>query len=412
MGFYFPVISLSGVENQEYIYPSLDELGLKSTNNEEFWELVQKSFYQHPGFLNLENGWLSPMPLQVLEDFIRKERMINEQPSFYMRRLQDNDTDRVRKELAAFAQLDDEEVALVRNTTEGLNIVINGLPLKKGDEAILTNQDYGSMIEAFEMRAKREGIVIKTIQIPLQPANDEEIVDAFERAITPKTKVMLVTHMINTTGQILPVRKICDMAHSKGVEVIVDGAHAFAHIDFKITDLNCDYFSASLHKWLCTPPGSGILWMRKDKIEKVWPVFGDTTYPATDIRKFEHYGTHHRAFRLAISTSINFHNLVGSKRKEERLRYLKNYWVNAIKGIKGVSFNTPVEDSRTCGIANFALKGYTPSQLAARLYDDYKIFTVGIESEAVNGVRVTPHLYTKEADLDKLAEALNKLAAG
>jgi len=205
------------------------------------------------------------------------------------------------------------------------------------------------------------------------------------------------------------VRKICDMAHSKGVEVIVDGAHTFAHIDFDIKDLGGDYYAASLHKWLCTPPGNGLLWMKKEKIEKIWPLFGDTTYPATDIRKLEHYGTHHRAFRLAIPAAIKFHNLIGTQRKEERLRHLKNYWVNGIKDISGVSFNTPMEGSRTCGIANFALRGYKPVELAEKLYKDYKIYTVGIESEAVNGVRVTPHIYTTQQDLDKLVAAVKEL---
>lgn len=394
------------------VFPGFDELEKLSPTEDDFWAAIQQSWQQNPAFINLENGYFSPQPLQVLHDFLQKERMINEQPSFYMRRLEMDDTTMVRKELATFAHVPEDEIALIRNTTEGLDIIIHGLPMNRGDEIIMAHQDYGSMLEALAMKAQREGTVNKFVSLPLHPANDEEIVAVYEKAITPKTKAMLVTHMINTTGQLLPVRKICDMAHTHGVEVLVDGAHTFAHIDFKIKDLNCDYYAASLHKWLCCPPGCGILWMKKEKVEKIWPLFGDTTYPATDMRKFEHYGTFHRAFRLAIPTAIKFHNTIGSKRKEFRLRQLKNYWVNGIKDIKGITFNTPIDDHRTGGIANFALKGYTPTQLADKLYNDYKIYTVAIESKEVNGVRVTPHLYTTFAQLDAFIKAVKEMAGG
>jgi len=411
MGFVFPT-TLFGLDNFDFEIPyTLTELEHFATSNDKkFWESVQMSYVQSKKFINLENGYFSPQPLPVLSAFIEYSKMINASPSYYMRTQQFDDKEKVRQALAHFANVDAEELALTRNTTESLNIIIQGLPLKKGDEAIVTHQDYGSMIEAFGQRANRDGIVIKTIALPLHPKTDEEIVHAYQAAITPKTKVLLVTHLINTTGQLLPVKKICAMAHASGIEVMVDGAHTFAHIDFKISDLDCDYYAASLHKWLCAPLGAGMLWVKKEKIEKLWSLFGDIHQKRTDIRKFEHQGTHPCAVQLCIPEAIKFHNTIGSKRKQDRLLYLKNYWVQKVKDLKGVSFNTPVEDKRTAAIANITIKGIKPSLLAEKLYKEHTIFTVAIEKEPVFGVRVTPHLYTTEKHLDKLVEAITKIS--
>lgn len=410
MGFIYPT-TLLGLENFKGDAPySIAELEQLAHDDDKFWQGIQMSFVQNKSFINLENGYFSPQPLPVLNAFIEYSRMINASPSYYMRTQQFEDKEKVRQTLADFAEVDKEELALTRNTTESLNIVIQGLPMQKGDEAIITHQDYGSMVEAFKHRASKDGIVVKTISLPLHPKNDEEIVEAYRKAITPKTKILLVTHLINTTGQLLPVKKICDMANSKGVEVMVDGAHTFAHIDFKIKDLNCDYYAASLHKWLCAPLGAGMLWVKKEKIEKLYPLFGDVNQPKDNIRKLEHIGTHPCAVQLSITNAISFHNTMGGKRKRERLLYLKNYWVNKVKDLDRVSFNTPAEDNRTAAIANIAIEGLSPSQLAKKLYDDYKIFTVAIESEAVNGVRVTPHLYTTEEQLDKMVTAITQIS--
>lgn len=411
MGLLAPASSFEWMNYTHQTGPTFDELeSIKAANEDEFWKAIQQSFAQSDEFINLENGYFSPTPLPVLNAFVENNRMVNANSSFYMRRRKDDDRERVRKELAEFAGVNADEVALMRSTTDGLNVLIHGLPLKAGDEMVLSNQDYDSMMEAFKQRAQREGIVLKTIDLPLQPANDEEVVNVYEKAITPKTRLLLVTHMIHLTGHLLPVKKVCEMAHAKGVEVMVDGAHAFAHIDFKIPDLDCDYYAASLHKWLCNPLGAGILWVKKEHIEKVWPLFGETSRPKTDIRKFERFGTQNTAIQLSLSAAIKFHTIIGSNRKMARLRWLKNYWVEQLSKVDGVSFNTPLQNERTGAIANFALRGFTPVQLSNALYDSYKIFTVGIETPAVNGVRVTPHLYTTQQHLDALISAVKELA--
>lgn len=377
---------------------------------EPFWLQIQQAFRQSPHFINLENGYFSPQPLEVMQAQMENIRMINEIPSFYMRKRQAEEKQGVKRQLAQLAGCGPEEIVITRNTTESLDTIIAGLDFEAGDEAILCDQDYGSMQEAFQQRVKRHGLVLKWVDVPLHPKSDSEIVERYEKAITPKTKVMLVTQLINISGQILPVRKICDMAHTHGVEVIVDGAHAFAQLNFKIPDLNCDYFGASLHKWLCCPLGAGIMYVKKDKIAKVWPLFGDVAFAADDIRKFEHIGTHPVATHLTISSAIRFHQLVGPERKQARLHYLKEYWTTAVKDLDRVILNTPLSPDRSSAIANIAVEGMTPSELSAYFYDKHRIFTVAINRKSVKGVRVTPHLYTRMSDLDAFTDAIREVA--
>lgn len=383
-----------------------------AARDEEFWYQIQRAYRQSPHFINLENGYFSPQPLEVMEAQVDNIEMINEIPSFYMRRRQHEEKEGVKRQLADFAGCSPEEIVITRNTTESLDTVIAGIDFKEGDEAVMCDQDYGSMLEAFDQQSRRLGLVNKIIDLPLHPRSDSEIVERYEKAITPRTKVMLVTQLINITGQVLPVQKICDMAHGHGVEVIVDGAHAFAQLDFKIPDLHCDYYGASLHKWLCCPLGAGIMYIRRDKIAKVWPLFGDASYEVDDIRKFEHIGTHPVSTNLTIASALRFHQLIGSKRKEERLRYLKDYWTQKVKDLPRVQLNTPWEKERSSAIANLAVEGVTPSELADYLYEEHRIFTVAINREAVKGVRITPHIYTTLQELDTLVGAVETLVKG
>lgn len=287
--------------------------------------------------------------------------------------------------------------------------MIHGVDLAPGDEAVMCNQDYGSMLEQFRQQARRRGIRCVEIDIPLHPESDEEMVGTYARAITPRTKLLLLSHMVNITGQILPVRKIADMAHARGVGVIVDAAHSFAQIVFTVPDLDGDYLGASLHKWLCTPLGAGILHVKKEKIRSVWPLFGETSVPDDDIRKFERIGTHPAWTVLAISDAIRFHKMVGAERKEARLRYLQQYWTDRVRSIPNVYLNTPA-GNRACAIANVGIKGMTPAALAGALFDRFRIYTVAIDTGPVKGARVTPHLYTTTAELDALVEALGELS--
>jgi selenocysteine lyase/cysteine desulfurase len=316
----------------------------------------------------------------------------------------------LREKLASLCGCDKEEIAINRNATEGLNTVIFGLNLKAGDEVVLTKQDYPNMINAWKQREKRDGIKLVWLDLPLPMESEDEITAFYTKAFTNKTKVVMVTHLINWTGQIMPVRKIADVAHAKGIEVIADGAHTLAHFDFKIEDLGCDYFASSLHKWLSAPFGSGLLYIKKEKIKNVWALLSNNEPDGSDIRKFESLGTRSFASEMAIGSAVDFHDVMGNKRKEERLRFLKNYWVDQIKDLAKVSFNQPKTKHLSCAIGSVAIEGKKPEEISSELFSKHKIHTVAINWENIHGVRVTPNVYTSLKDLDKLASALKKMA--
>ena len=303
-----------------------------------------------------------------------------------------------------------EELIITRNTTESRDTVIAGLDWKAGDEAVMAAQDYGAMLDMFRLQARRYGIVNRIVSLPIDPQTDEEIVQLYASAITPKTRLLMVCHMVNITGQILPVRAIVDMAHQRGVDVMVDGAHAFAQLDYRIPDLGCDYYGASLHKWLGTPLGAGILYVRSAKIVGLWPVFADASMADTDIRKLNHTGTHPVHTDLAIANAIAFHDGIGIQRKEARLRYLQNYWTSRVRGIRHIVLNTPADPKRSCAIANVGIATMAPSALARTLLDRYRVWTVAIDTANVHGVRITPQVFTTLAELDSFVSALKALA--
>ena len=379
--------------------------------DDQFWNQIRTQYMLKPDYINLENGFYNFIPQPTLEKYIQHIRDINYQGSYYMRTVQRDNKKRMAAKLAAVAGCSPEELIITRNTTESLDLIIAGQDWKAGDEALMAIQDYGSMLDMFEQVSKRYGVVLHKVSIPNLPASDEEIVSLYEKAITPKTKLLMVPHMVNITGQILPVRKICDMAHSKGVEVMVDGAHAFAHIQYKISELDCDYYGTSLHKWMSVPLGAGFLFVKKEKIAKTWPLIGDGTKDLSDIRRLNHIGTHACATDLTIEDAIDFYNMIGAERKEKRLRYIQQYWTSRVKNVPKIIINTPTDDKRSCGIANVGIAGMTPADLAKRLMDEHKIFTVAIDTANVHGCRITPNVYTSLEELDAFVAALKKLAA-
>jgi len=266
------------------------------------------------------------------------------------------------------------------------------------------------MLEMFKQISHRYGVVNKIVSVPLHPKSDEEIVDLYASAITEKTRLLMVCHIINITGQILPIRKICDMAHQKGVLVMVDGAHAVAHFRFAIPDLDCDFYGSSLHKWLSAPLGAGMLWMKKENIGKVWPLLAESDLPKDNIARLNHTGTHPVHTDLAISDAIDYYRMIGPERKEERLRYLQQYWTDQVREVPGILVNTPADPARSCGIANVGIKGMKPGDLADILMKKYKIYTVAIDYAGVHGCRITPNIYTTPAELDVLITALKAIA--
>ena len=385
-----------------------DELPTNTANDEDFWNLINQAYTVSPNLINLNNGGVSPQPKVVQEAVEHFNRLSNQTPSYYMWRILDANKEPLRMKLAEVAGCSPEELAINRNTTEALDTVIFGLRLEKGDEVVLTKQDYPNMINAWKQRAHRDGVVLKWLDFDFPIESKAEIVEKFKNAFTEKTKLVHITHVINWNGQILPAKEIADEAKKKGIEVLVDGAHSFAHFDYKIPDLNCDYFGTSLHKWLCAPFGSGLLYVKKEKISKLYPLFAAPNPESDNIRKFENLGTRSIAIEQAIGEAVNFHQMIGSKRKEQRLHFLKKYWTDKALELPGVSFGTSLKPGFSCGIALLQIEGHEPQKISRFLFDKYKIHTVALNWENIHGVRITPNVYTRLIDLDRLHTALTK----
>jgi selenocysteine lyase/cysteine desulfurase len=378
---------------------------------EAFWLAIRGKYRLKPDYIDLESGYYSMQAQPVLEAFIARVREVNYEASYYLRTRQVPDKNAIRDQLAAMAGCSPAELCITRNTTESLDTVIAGYDWKPGDEAVMCEQDYGHMLAHFRLQARRHGMVNKVVSLPIDPRSDDEVVQVYAGAITPRTRLMMVPHIVNITGQILPVRKIVDMAHAHGVDVMVDGAHAFAHVEYKISDLACEYYGASLHKWLGSPLGTGILYVRRDKIPTLWPIYGDWRMTDdADIMKLNHTGTHPVHTDLAITSAIEFHNAIGARRKEARLRFLQRYWTDKVRGMPNVVLYTPSDAARSCAIANVGITGMDPLLLAKSLLEKDKIFTVGYDQAGVHGVRVTPHLFTQPKELDKLVTAIARYA--
>lgn len=382
----------------------------KAAEDELSWAAIRQAYTVSPNIINLNNGGVSPQPKVVQEAVDRYYHYSNEAPSYYMWRILDMGREPLREKLAALAGCSAEEIAVNRNATEALDTVIYGLNLTKGDEVVLTKQDYPNMIHAWKQREQRDGIKLVWLNLDMPTEDEDYVVNSFLKAVTPRTKVFHITHMINWNGQIMPVKRLCAEAATRNIFSLVDGAHTFAHMDFKIPDFGCDAFGTSLHKWLCAPFGTGTLYLRKARISEIWPIFSNDKPQGDDIRKFETLGTRSFAPEQAIGQAIDFHNAIGSTRKEERLRYLKNYWCNQVKDHPRVRLNISLKQEFSCALGNFAIEGIKPEEVANRLFNDYKIHTVAIEWENISGVRVTPHVYTLTSELDKLASAIKKIA--
>lgn len=379
-------------------------------SDEDFWYFIQQSFTVSPGIINLNNGGVSPAPRSVQEAMKRYYDLSNEAPSYYMWRILDQGREPLRRNMAKLAGCSAEEIAINRNSSEGLETVIFGLQLKAGDEVVAAKQDYPNMINAYKQREKREGIKMVWINLELPSEDENYLVQQYVKAFTARTKVVHITHIINWNGQILPVKKIAAEAHKRGIEVVVDGAHSFAHFDFKIPDLDCDYFAASLHKWLYAPIGSGMLYIKKDKIKTIYPLFAVDDPLKDDIRKFEALGTRPFFIEQAIGKALEFHEMIGSDRKEKRLHYLKNYWMEKVKHLPGVRLNTSMDPRWGCAIGNIGFEGRKPGELDAFLLDKYKVHTVAITWENITGVRITPNVYTTTQNLDVLVEGITAFA--
>ncbi|MES2073926.1 MAG: aminotransferase class V-fold PLP-dependent enzyme [Pseudomonadota bacterium] len=373
--------------------------------DEAYWATVRDQYEVSDQVINLENGYFGVQARPVFQAFQRYGAMVNQENSYFLRVKYPPLLAGVMRELARFAGVAEEELVITRNLVEAMNILIQGYPFTAGDEVLLNSQDYESVVDTLQMVSLRKGIRLVQLSLPLD-ASDDDIVSLYERAITPSTRVILLTHMIHRSGQIMPVAKIAAMARRHGVDVMVDAAHSFAQLQYQMPDLNSDFIAVNLHKWLGAPLGVGLLYIRRQRIAEIAPLYADTHCAAGDIQKLAHFGTLPPAPILAIRDAIAFHESIGSRNKEARLRYLKDYWVSRVRPMPQVQMLVPAAPERSCAIAAFRIAGMPSEQVVEHLLSKHRIFTVVRQIDGLSAVRVTPHLYTTTAQLDLLVAAI------
>ena len=390
-----------------------DVINIKNNyRGENYWNNIAGMYHQNVKFINLESGYFSPSPESVKDYWINYVNEINESPSYYMRNSQVDMREKVREKLANYSGIKTSELVLTRNTTESMNIIIQGIKLKRGDEILRTNLEYPNIIQALDMRERRFGTKVRIVDVPIHPKNQQEIVDKVIAAVNKKTKVILISHMVFLNGQVFPVKEVCAKAREMGLETIVDGAHSFSHVDMDISEIGCDYYASSLHKWLGAPLGNGLLYVREGNADRLWPLYGDTDYDDDNIMKLEHLGTRPCSDQNGIIPAVDFNLEIGKTEKSQRLKFLQMRWASELKDQKNIILNTPLGEGQSYGIANVGVKNLHPSELADKLFDDHNIFTVPIDDDrGIRGVRVSPNLYSTTEDIDKFIEAMLTIAA-
>ena len=386
-----------------------DRSAADTAADESYWREIQQAFTLDRTIINLNNGYTCPSPRVVHEALKRYLDISNQAPIHFMWNMLEPNVESVRRKLAAEAGCDAEELAITRNASEALQIAQLGIELQPGDEVLTTNQDYGRMLDTWEQRVRRDKIKLTKISFPVPTTNIAELKDRFERAITPKTKVIHFCHVTHLTGQLFPVRDIARMARSRGIQTVVDGAHAFAHFPFALRDLEVDYYGTSLHKWLLAPVGTGFLYVRRDNIERLWPLTPPPASKMKDIRKFEEIGTHPAANHNAIAEALAFHQAIGVERKAARLRYLTDRFTTRLEKHPRVKILSSRLPNQAWGLANVSMDGVDVSKAYDFLWTKYRIITAPIKHAEYQGLRVTPNVYTTLEELDTFSVAIEDL---
>lgn len=378
--------------------------------NEDFWFEVQQAFTEDRNYINLNNGTIQP-GLRIVQDAVRRHTEFSGNAAWHSMAILAKEIESCRKRLAFHLGCDSEELVICRGGTEAGQIPIMGLDLKRGDEVVITNQDYPRLLSAWKQRQKREGIVLKIVQLPSPPVPLDVFYRMVEEKLTPRTKLIHVCHLTHWTGQMAPVRHLAELAHARGIELLVDGAHGFMHIPFKLADLECDYYTASLHKWLMAPPGNGFVRIPRDRIPKIWPLTPPWTDEPNNIRRFEDVGTRTPANRVAIAEAITFNEGLGIERKSARIRYLKERWADRLKQYPNVRFYSSLDPAESCGIATFGIEGMDTAKLTEHLLDKYGIIVSPMKHPdgLIDGIRIVVNVSLSVREIDYFADVVEDI---
>lgn len=376
--------------------------------DEAFWGKVRALFPQGSQLVNLNHGGASPTPRPVLEAVERGLEAGNVAPAHTLWRVLEPRVEEVRKRLAAAAGCSPDELAVTRNASESLAICQLGIPLAAGDEAVTTEQDYPRTLVTWGQRARRDGIVLRTVAGAAPDPGDDELVARFEKAIGPKTKVLLFCHVTGMTGRILPVRRICQLARARGVQTIVDGAHGFGQVPTNLADLDCDYYATSLHKWLQAPHGTGFLFVRRERLPALWPLMAAPPEKDADIRKLEEIGTHPPAAHNAVALALDFHERLGLERKAARLRFLRDRWIRRLAKLPGARIHESPSPLQAPAIGYASFARLEAGELFSRLLSKHGIVVSPVSAGGVSGIRVTPGISTSVEEVDRLCAAVEQ----
>lgn len=375
-----------------------------------FWDAIRAQYAPSPDFINLENGYFG-MPANPVRAALRRyQDEVDAESSYFLRQRWPGRLAQVRQALAAFTGVDADELLITRSAVESLNIVLQGYPFAPGDAIVYAHHDYDSALDIVATLAARRGVAPVPVDVPLDAVSDAAIVAAYESAITPRTRVMLLTHIVHRTGQIMPVAALAAMARARGIDVIIDAAHSLAQLDYRVPQLGAQFVVANLHKWVGAPLGTGLLYIARERIADIAPFYADTSHAAGDIDKLGHVGAVPPAPVMAIEDALAFHAQIGAANKEARLRWLARRWMDAVRHVPGVRLYTPADPARHCALGAFGIDGIAAADVARRLMDEHRIFTVVRQLGDVSLVRVTPHVYTRAHDVDALAAAIVRLA--
>ena len=379
-------------------------------SSEDFWFFIQQAFTEDRNIINLNNGTIQN-GLRIVQDTVRRHNEFSGNAAMHSMLVLAKEIESCRRRLAAHVGCDSEELVICRGGTEAGHIPIMGLELQRGDEVIITNMDYPKLITAWRQREKREGIVVKMVALPSPPVPLDEFYRLIEQQVTPKTKLIHVCHMTHWTGQMAPIKRISDMAHSKGIEVLVDGAHGFMHVPVKLSDLGCDYYTASLHKWLMAPPGNGFVRIPKNRIPNVWPLTPPWTDDPKDIRRYEDVGTRTPANRVAIAEAITFNEGIGIERKSARIRYLKDRWANRLRTLPKVRFYSSLDPAESCGVATFGIEGMDMAKLTDHLLDKWGIIVSPMKHPdgLIDGIRAVVNISLSTKEIDYFADVMESI---